>query len=369
MARTYDAVVIGAGIVGTACAYELARAGLQLAIVDERGIGTGATNAGMGHLVVLDASPAQFALTRYALEIWREIADQLPPECDYCRCGTLWVAADQEELQLAREKCARYRGDGVRAELVDSRQVAELEPNLRDGLAGGLLIPDDAAVHPASVARFLFEQSKAELISRRAVSLDSGIVRFDDSSTISGHSILNGTGTAAAELTPGLPIRARKGQILVVDPGPDFARHQVVELGYVKSTHAEERDSIAFNVRQNRDGELLIGASRQYGTEDPRVEPAVIDQLLARASEYMPALAHARRLRSWAGFRASTPDGLPIIGRDPRLEHVYLATGHEGLGATTSLATARLLADEILGRTPEIDPTPYRPARFEAQTM
>jgi D-hydroxyproline dehydrogenase subunit beta len=359
MAQTYDAAIIGAGIVGAACAYELSRAGLRVGVVEERGIGTGATNAGMGHLVVLDASPEQFALTRYSLELWRELAGELPAECDYWRCGTLWVAADEEQLAHAREKCVRYQRDGVRAELVDSRQVHELEPNLREGLSGGLLVPDDAAVHPASVARFLVEQSKAELVTRRAVAVQSGNLRLDDGSTISAGAIINATGTAAAELTPGLPIRARKGQILVADPGTGFARHQVVELGYVTSTHADEQDAIAFNVRQNRNGELLMGASRQYKI-DPEVDGGVIDQLFARAVEYMPKLASARRVRSWAGFRASTPDGLPLIGR---FEGVYVATGHEGLGATTSLATARLIAAEILGERPEIDGAPYHPRR------
>jgi D-hydroxyproline dehydrogenase subunit beta len=363
MSQSYDAVVIGAGIIGAACAYELARAGLRVAVVEQRGVGTGATNAGMGHLVVLDASPAQFALARYSLELWGEMAERLPPECDYWRCGTLWVAADEEELGYAREKCARYRRNGVRAELLDESQIAEFEPNLRSGLAGGLLIPDDAAVQAASVARFLIEESEAQLISRGAVGIDGDTLLLDDSSRIRG-SIVNATGIAAAQLTPGLPIRPRKGQILMVDPGPDFVRHQVVELGYVKSTHVGEQDSIAFNVRQNRNGELLIGSSRQYQADDAEVDAGVLDQLFSRAVEYMPALATARRVRSWAGFRASTPDGLPLIGRDPSHDNVHIATGHEGLGATTSLATARLITAEILGRTPEIDPAPYDPARF-----
>lgn len=368
MPGSYDAAVLGGGIVGAACADELASAGLHVAMVEERGIGTGATNAGMGHLVVLDASPAQFGLTRYSLELWRELATELAPECDYWRCGTLWVAADQEEFELAREKCARYQRDGVSAELVDERALAELEPNLRNGLSGGLLILSDAAIHPPSVARFLFERSKARLIGRRAVRIERGCVRLDDGSNVAAGLIVNATGTAAAQLTPGLPIRPRKGQILVVDPGPDFARHQVAELGYIKSTHVGERNSIAFNVRQNRNGELLIGASRQYELA-PDVDAAVMEQLFSRTIEYMPGLEGARRLRSWAGFRASTPDGLPMIGRDPSFEDVYIATGHEGLGATTALATARLLAAEILGRRPGIDPAPYNPARFAPQRM
>jgi D-hydroxyproline dehydrogenase subunit beta len=365
MPQSYDVLIVGGGIVGAACAYELARAGLRVAIVEERGIGTGATNAGMGHLVVLDDSEAQFALSSWSLDLWREIAEEVPAECEYRQCGTVWVAGDAQEFELARKKRDRHACAGVTAELLDARGLLDLEPNLRPGLSGGLLVPRDATAHPASTARFFAARSGAELILKRAIALRDGQLQLDDGSLLSAGAIVNAAGTAAPRLLFGLPIRARKGHIVVADPGPDFARHQVVELGYVKSTHAGEADSVAFNVRQNRNGELLIGSSRQYGVDDPVIEPAIIDRMLARAFEYMPALAHARQLRSWTGFRAGTPDGLPLIGRCPGFERVFVATGHEGLGATTSLATARLIADQILGRTSAIDAAPFDPARFQ----
>jgi glycine/D-amino acid oxidase-like deaminating enzyme len=83
--------------------------------------------------------------------------------------------------------------------------------------------------------------------------------------------------------------------------------------------------------------------------------------MLTRAIEYMPALAKLSIIRTWTGFRAATADKLPIVGACPDRPNVYLATGHEGLGITTSLATARLLADLIAGRQPAIDPSPYLP--------
>ncbi|HEX3683581.1 MAG TPA: FAD-dependent oxidoreductase [Bryobacteraceae bacterium] len=369
MAGTYEALIIGGGIVGAACAYELARAGLRVAIVEEHGIASGATSAGMGHLVVLDDSEAQFSLARRSLELWRELAQDLPADCEYRQCGTVWVAANEQELELARGKVESYTRGGVEAALVDARQLLALEPNLREGLAGGLLVPGDATVHPASAARFLTERSGARVIIDCVVTVLDGQVRLSGGDSLTAGVIVNATGTGAALLTPGLPVRARKGHIVVADPGLSFARHQIVELGYVQSTHAEEGDSVVFNVRQDRNGELLIGSSRQYDANDPSIEPAVIDRMLARALEYMPALARARQLRSWTGFRAGTPDGLPLIGCCSGFERFFVAAGHEGLGATTSLATARLIADQILGRPPEIEAAPFHPARFERQTM
>jgi glycine/D-amino acid oxidase-like deaminating enzyme len=89
----------------------------------------------------------------------------------------------------------------------------------------------------------------------------------------------------------------------------------------------------------------------------------MLRRMLNRAIEYMPELADLSAIRTWTGFRAATPDKLPLIGVCPGFRNVYLATGHEGLGISTSLATARLLKDEILGTSSKIDRSPYLPDR------
>src|SRR5947209_15279788 len=103
-----DVVVVGAGIVGAACARELSLAGLRVALCDSGPIGGGATGAGMGHLAVMDDSEAQFALTSYSQRLWSELAGELPRDAEYLACGSLWVAADEEEMAEARRKCDYY---------------------------------------------------------------------------------------------------------------------------------------------------------------------------------------------------------------------------------------------------------------------
>jgi glycine/D-amino acid oxidase-like deaminating enzyme len=104
---TADAVIVGAGIVGAACAAELAARGMQVEVLDSHGIGGGATAAGMGHIVVMNDSPAEFALSAYSRDLWLELAPQLRKRDAFSRCGTLWVAADDEEWQAAARD-ARY---------------------------------------------------------------------------------------------------------------------------------------------------------------------------------------------------------------------------------------------------------------------
>lgn len=174
--------------------------------------------------------------------------------------------------------------------------------------------------------------------------------------------IVNATGSWAAELTPGVAVKRRKGHLVITDRYPGFVRHQLVELGYLKSAHSLTTDSVAFNVQPRATGQLLIGSSRQYDDESREVNTAMLRAMLRRAVEYMPRLAKLSTLRVWTGFRAATPDKLPLIGLAK--ENVWLATGHEGLGITTSLATARLLADQICGRASAIPVEPYLPSRY-----
>jgi D-hydroxyproline dehydrogenase subunit beta len=188
-------------------------------------------------------------------------------------------------------------------------------------------------------------------------------VELTDGSEICGEIIVNAGGANASELTPGIEVKPRKGHLVITDRYPGFVRHQLVELGYLKSAHSVSSDSVAFNVQPRRTGQILIGSSRQFGAEHKEVDHAILDRMLRRAQQYMPALGAVSAVRTWTGFRAATPDKLPLIGPWPDDKSVFLATGHEGLGITTSLATAKLLADQIAGTRPEISVEPYLPSR------
>src|SRR5438046_5172507 len=115
MRASYDVAIAGGGIVGAACAAECAAAGLSVVVVEPGPVGGGATAAGMGHIVVMDDSTAQMALTRYSRQLWIDLAPELPSDVEYLPCGTLWVAADEEELAEVRRKKALLDSSGVRA--------------------------------------------------------------------------------------------------------------------------------------------------------------------------------------------------------------------------------------------------------------
>jgi glycine/D-amino acid oxidase-like deaminating enzyme len=365
---SFDLLVVGGGIVGAACAVEGARAGLRVGLFEAGVIGGGATAAGMGHLVVMDDSEAQFALTRHSLQLWRELVPQLPVASEYHPCGTLWVAADEEEMAEVRRKYDFYRSREVAVEILDVRQLAAAEPKLRSGMAGGLLVPGDAVVYSPVVARYLVEQALlvgAEV--REGVSVVE--MRPDGVTLATGERyaarfVVNATGSWAPGLTPGIPVQKRKGHLVITDRYPGFLNHQLIELGYLKSAHSISGDSVAFNVQPRQTGQILIGSSRQFGVDDPVVEQRMLRWMIERALSYMPELASLTAIRSWTGFRAATPDSLPLIGPvETGSGRLWLATGHEGLGITTSLGTAELLVDQLLGRPSRIPAAPYLPTR------
>jgi glycine/D-amino acid oxidase-like deaminating enzyme len=368
MRSSFDAVIVGGGIVGAATAAACAQAGMRVALVERDVIGGGATAAGMGHIVVMDDSEAQFALTRYSQVLWSELARQLPGNAEYEAPGTLWLAADDDEMAEAERKLKNYRERNVSGRLVDARELAELEPNIRPGLVGALLVTEDAVIYPPTAALYLAHVAKdlgvTLLLGRSAIGMGNGRVLLDDGQELAAPCTINATGAWAPELGGEIPVKKRKGHLVITDRYSGYVRHQLVELGYLRSAHSVTSNSVAFNVQPRRTGQILIGSSRQYGDDTSSVDQAILSAMLQRAAVYMPSIGSLNAVRVWTGFRAATPDKLPLIGPSLHDDTVWLATGHEGLGITTSLATGALLAAALTGRQASIPLDPYLPSRF-----
>ena len=356
-----DVVVVGAGIVGAACAAELAEAGLRVLVLESGFPGCGTTAAGMGHVVVLDDSAAQLALTSLSRGLWAQ--RELPSGCEDEATGTLWVAEDDRELAQARQRGELLVSHGVRTELLDAPALARAEPGLRPGLAGGLLVPDDRVLYPPAAARHLLEVARrrgGDLQTARVTSVGPGRVLCEAGAIETGLVVV-AVGLDTPRLLPGAPIVPRRGHLVISERRPGLLRHQVVELGYLQSAHGASACSVAFNVQPRPTGQVLIGSSREFVGMSPDINRPLLARMLQRAFDYLPGLAAVPALRTWVGFRPATPDKLPLIGAwDDRL---LVAAGHEGLGVTTATGTAQLIADLAVGRVPTLDPLPFDPHR------
>jgi glycine/D-amino acid oxidase-like deaminating enzyme len=234
-----DVLIVGAGVVGAACALALAREGVRVLLIDADFVGGGSTAAAMGHLVVMDDSEPELRLTAYSRRLWAELSEELPADCEDERRGTLWVASAPEEMAAVHEKRERYTRNGIAAEVVDERTLAEMEPHLRPGLPGALHVPDDCVLYPPAAARYLAMRAKelgAEVLEQcMAESIDGCTVRVSERGgaayLVSAGAVVNAAGVDAPRLTPGLQIIPRKGQLLITDRYPGLCGCQIVELG------------------------------------------------------------------------------------------------------------------------------------------
>lgn len=365
---TPDVLIIGAGIIGAALAEALSERGLRVHVLEAGVPGAGTSAAGMGHLVVLDDNPAELALSRDGVERWRARREALPAAVEFRQCGTLWVARDAEEMVEVERKHAAYSALGIDSERLDASALYRHEPNLAPGMAGGLRMPGEGVIYPPAAVAWLLAraQTQGARLERhaRVTELLDGGVRLADGRVLRASRVVLAAGNASVALLPELPLKARKGQLVITERHSGFLNHQLVELAYIKNAHGSDGDSVAFNLQPRATGQILIGSSRQYDDLSPELNWPLLKRMLDTAFAYMPGLRELTALRAWTGFRPTSPDKLPLLGPVPGRPGLWLATGHEGLGITTALSSAALLADRLTGTAPALDPAPFDPARF-----
>ncbi|WP_031098078.1 MULTISPECIES: NAD(P)/FAD-dependent oxidoreductase [unclassified Streptomyces] len=376
---TCDVVVVGAGMTGAACALYAARAGLDVRLVDRGPVAGGTTGAGEGNLLVSDKEPGpELELALLSARLWAGLARELGAAIEYEAKGGLVVAPAPGTLAALRDFAADQRAAGVTAVPVDADQLAELEPHLAPGMAGGVHYPQDAQVMPALAAAHLVRASGATLHTGRTV---TGVLRTTrgavygvrtDRGDIHAPAVVNAAGTWGGDLASlagvRLPVLPRRGFVLVTEPLPRMVRHKVYAADYVADVAS---DSAALRsspvVEGTAAGPVLIGATRERVGFDRSLSLTAMRALATGAIGLFPFLERVRALRTYAGFRPYLPDHLPAIGPDPRVPGLFHACGHEGAGIGLAPGTGQLIAQALTGKAPELDLTPFRPERFDTE--
>ncbi|WP_393075671.1 NAD(P)/FAD-dependent oxidoreductase [Streptomyces sp. LN704] len=378
---TCDVVVIGAGMVGSACAFYAARAGLDVAVVDRGPVAGGTTGAGEGNLLVSDKEPGpELDLALLSGRLWSGLGEELGGAIEYEAKGGVVVAATPEGLIALEDFAAGQRTAGVAAVPVPADRLHDLEPHLAPGLAGAVHYPQDTQVMPALAAAHLVRASGARLLTGRTVTevlrAADGPVRGvrTDRGDLHAPVVVNAAGTwgsaVAALAGVPLPVLPRRGFVLVTEPLPLRVRHKVYAADYVADVAS---DSAALQtspvVEGTAAGPVLIGASRERVGFDRSFSLPAVRALAAGAIRLFPFLTDVRALRTYLGFRPYMPDHLPAIGPDPRVPGLFHACGHEGAGIGLAAGTGHLIAQVLSGGTPDLDLTPFRPDRFAQEAV
>ncbi|MEV7560843.1 FAD-binding oxidoreductase [Streptomyces sp. NPDC089795] len=376
--HSLDAVIIGAGVVGAACAYYATRAGLSVAVVDRGPVAGGTTGAGEGNLLVSDKeSGPELDLALLSTRLWTELAAILPREVEYEAKGGLVVAPDETTVKALRHFAEGQRAAGVDAVEVAADALRDLEPHLAPGLAGGFHYPQDAQVQPAQAAARLLAASGAQVHLGEEVTeilLDRGAVRGvrTPHRELLAPAVVNAAGTWGGRVASlagvDLPVLPRRGFVLVTEPLPRVVRHKVYAADYiadVASGSAALQSSAV--VEGTPSGPVLIGATRERVGFDRTLSTEALRRLAGQAAALFPVLADVRVLRAYHGFRPYLPDHLPAIGPDPRRPGLLHACGHEGAGIGLAPATGALIAAALTGTEPPLPAHPFRPDRFPAE--
>ncbi|MEU3456554.1 FAD-dependent oxidoreductase [Micromonospora sp. NPDC006766] len=384
MPDTPDLVVIGAGIVGAACAYHATRAGLSVTVVDRGPIVGGTTGAGEGNILVSDKELGpELDLALLSNRQWRALADLPLDGTTFGRTvelepkGGLVVATGQAPLDVMRRLAGKQQARGIEALAVPAHDLNEHEPHLAADLAGGYLYPQDMQVHPMLAAAHLLRlarQRGATVLTHQPV---TGYLRDGDRVVgartphrdIAAGAVLNAAGPWAGEVAAlaavHLPVAPRRGFILVTEPLPPIIRHKVYLADYIADVAS---DSAALQtsavVEGTRAGTVLIGASRERAGFDHTFSLPALRALARGAVRLFPGLERVSTIRAYHGFRPYCPDHLPVIGPDPRAPGLFHACGHEGAGIGLSMGTGLLIAQVLAGEHPDIDLQPFRPDRF-----
>ncbi|MFC4532767.1 NAD(P)/FAD-dependent oxidoreductase [Sphaerisporangium dianthi] len=376
-----DVVVIGAGVVGAACAYFAARAGLSVTVVDRGSVASGTTGAGEGNILVSDKEPGpELELALLSNRLWRELADIGGFEFE--AKGGLVVAESGEVLDALTDLAEAQDRRGVRRTPVSADELRGYEPHISAGLAGGVFYPQDAQVQPMLAAAVLLRHAPGARLRTRVTV--TGLLRDGDRVTgvrtdkgdIPAGAVVNAAGTWSGEVAAlagvPLPVLPRRGFILVTEPvagrlGVPLIRHKVYTAAYVTDVASDDEGLATSAVIEGTPaGTVLIGASRERVGFDRTLSIPVLETLARQAVALFPVLAGRRVIRTYCGFRPYCPDHLPVIGADPRAPGLYHACGHEGAGIGLAPATGRLIAGQLTGAAPDLDLAPFRPERFAA---
>jgi D-amino-acid dehydrogenase len=357
-------VVVGSGIAGAASAYQLARRGVQVVVVDDARPGV-ATAAGAGIVSPwATADEELFALAGPAAGFYPELVAALAEDTDeltsYSVVGGLVVGRDDGALREVRGRvAARATGHPAvgEASLLDPAQARELFPPLDPGLA---------AVHVSGGARVDGRQVRASLLDaarRRGAELRTGTAALTadgvrvDGASLGADAVVVAAGAWSGELLAplgtDLPVAPQRGQITHLELAEDTSRWPVV------SPLGTGHYLLAFP-----GGRVVAGATRETGAGfDHRVTAAGQLEVLEQALSVAPGLRDATLLETRVGFRPATPDGLPVLGPLPGNPRVVLATGFGPTGLTMAPFAGALVAEVVLGEEPRLDLTPYRPDR------
>lgn len=361
-------VIAGGGVIGCAIAYYLTKAGAEVTVLERDGIGQEASGASAGMLIAPfeDLGPrAMVRLQRDSLKLYDKLLDRLREESgtdvEYTRSGLLRTAFTEKRAAELRVLAKRRTKPDMPVDWIDGDDVRKLEPELSDAIVGAAYSPNDGQLNPEQLTRaFSRAARRAGADVRKRVAM-TGFVTHGHK--LAGVSCTNGdiTGVDAIVLAAGswtkdlasrlsckVPTRPIRGQMIAYRS--DRIRHVIWgEDGYLVP---------------KAKGVLYAGSTMEDVGFRKSTTKTGLAHLRNTAGQLVPALRRLKGMKAWSGLRPGSPDGLPIMGKLPKRDNVYVATGHFRNGILLAPITGKLMSELIMTGKTSLPLDPFSPARF-----
>lgn len=380
LSRVRDCVVIGGGIAGCTVAYELARRGKRVTLLEQHALAHAASGRNMG-LLLNQVEPEVVRIMQLALGVYREVEPAFP--FGLRRVDQLLLARDEAQLARTEAVTAAMMGIGVEVEKLDRDVLFAELPFLSADVAGGALVRGAWAVQPAAATRAFAEAAReagAEIRTgvRVASVTKSGVV--SDDGPLTADAVVIASGPWLPELAPAVPITAARGWVMRTGPLPHSVQWIIEEMSWpdqdllgraakavtLAELAAGDHDAPgaeAFALAPQPDGSALLGTSLARSLLEAVEGVDMPRRLARRALAIAPGLAGVPVNAAWPGTRPMSPDGMPLAGELGG--GVWIHGGHGSIGMMAAPATARWLVDAMLGVGAASELDRLSPARFE----
>jgi glycine/D-amino acid oxidase-like deaminating enzyme len=371
-ARTADVVIIGGGVIGTAIAYYLTKLGVRPVLLERGDICAGTSGACDKAISMQSKNPGlHLDLALESSAMFPSLGEELGADLDYHRYGGMIAIENERQMAIMEKFVERQQSHGLPVEILGGDEARRRQPALSPAILAATYSPADAEVSPLKLT-FAFARAArrggADLRTGtevRGLLANNGRVEgvVTGSGAVKAGVVVNAAGVFAPAIGRmaglELPIKPRRGQIIVTEPMPPIIRGEIWSARYIvakynpemiRSEDPEAADlGVGLAAGQTPEGTLLIGGTREFVGYDTTVTPEATAAVLRHAVSVLPVLAKVHVIRTFAGLRPYTPDGMPILGPVDGLEGFVMAAGHEGDGIALAPKTGKMIAEYIAG--------------------
>jgi sarcosine oxidase subunit beta len=358
--RKADVIIIGAGIIGASIAYYLVKENIRAVVLEKKEIASGSSGACEGMLLLQSKKPGiHLDMALESLRRFPALVQELGQPIEYENKGGLVVIESKEELAAMRLFVEKQKKHSVDVSLLSNEQAREKEPALSENIIGATFSPLDSQANPMLLTLgFLRWAQKAGTkvfinTQVRGIELAKGRVTavHTNKGKIKTSVVINAAGVFAPEIGKmvnlTIPIKPRRGQILVSEAVPPLLKHCILSAMYIAAKFnpkIAEAGGVGFAVEQTANGNILIGSTREFVGYDKHTTYEGIHTIASNIARVIPKLEKLHIIRAFAGLRPYTPDGLPILGKVESIDGFIMAAGHEGDGITLAPITGEMIA-------------------------